>query len=151
MGIAPNGVSQGHTVSVDPEAWKIIDGKLYLNYSKACKRRGPGISPATSIRLTRTGRDFTNRQGWAGGPAQNRTDVNVTCAGNSIPQMRWTLDRPSWSQPGRNATGDGNQWARELAGQSSGTTSSINSMMLFGTEPLIRFSPELLCTKMHQA
>ena len=27
-------VSQGHTANVDPEnAWKIVDGKLYLNYS----------------------------------------------------------------------------------------------------------------------
>ena len=28
-------VSQGYTVSVDPEAWRIVDGKLYLNYSKS--------------------------------------------------------------------------------------------------------------------
>jgi YHS domain-containing protein len=28
------GVSQGHAVPVDPEAWKIVDGKLYLNYNK---------------------------------------------------------------------------------------------------------------------
>jgi len=28
------GVSQGHAVPVDPEAWKIVDGKLYLNYDK---------------------------------------------------------------------------------------------------------------------
>ncbi len=27
-------VSEGHTASIDPEAWKIVDGKLYLNYSK---------------------------------------------------------------------------------------------------------------------
>ena len=27
-------VSQGYTASSDPEAWKIVDGKLYLNYSK---------------------------------------------------------------------------------------------------------------------
>lgn len=27
-------VSQGHTASIDPEAWRIVDGKLYLNYSK---------------------------------------------------------------------------------------------------------------------
>ena len=26
-------VSQGYTASTDPEAWKIVDGKLYLNYS----------------------------------------------------------------------------------------------------------------------
>ena len=28
-------VSQGYTASVDPEAWSIVDGKLYLNYSKS--------------------------------------------------------------------------------------------------------------------
>jgi hypothetical protein len=27
-------VSQGYTASIDPEAWKVVDGKLYLNYSK---------------------------------------------------------------------------------------------------------------------
>jgi hypothetical protein len=28
-------VSRGYTADIDPEAWRIIDGKLYLNY---CKR-----------------------------------------------------------------------------------------------------------------
>ncbi len=27
-------VSQGYTAGIDPEAWKIVDGKLYLNYSR---------------------------------------------------------------------------------------------------------------------
>jgi YHS domain-containing protein len=27
-------VSQGYTASGDPEAWKIVDGKLYVNYNK---------------------------------------------------------------------------------------------------------------------
>ena len=27
-------VSQGYTADIDPEAWKIVDGKLYLNYNK---------------------------------------------------------------------------------------------------------------------
>ncbi len=26
-------VSQGYTAGIDPEAWSIVDGKLYLNYS----------------------------------------------------------------------------------------------------------------------
>lgn len=30
-------VSQGYTAAVDPQAWKIVDGKLYLNYSKEVK------------------------------------------------------------------------------------------------------------------
>jgi hypothetical protein len=33
-------VSQGYTASVDPQnAWAIVDGKLYLNYSVAIKER----------------------------------------------------------------------------------------------------------------
>jgi hypothetical protein len=28
-------VSQGYTASIDPQAWRIVDGKLYLNYSKS--------------------------------------------------------------------------------------------------------------------
>ena len=32
-------VSQGYTASTDPEAWKIVDGKLYLNYSKSVQKR----------------------------------------------------------------------------------------------------------------
>src|SRR5262245_28023930 len=27
-------VGHGYTANIDPEAWKIMDGKLYLNYSK---------------------------------------------------------------------------------------------------------------------
>ena len=27
-------VSQGYTAKIDPEAWTIVDGRLYLNYSK---------------------------------------------------------------------------------------------------------------------
>src|SRR5512135_2769630 len=26
-------VSQGHTATIDPQRWRIVDGKLYLNYS----------------------------------------------------------------------------------------------------------------------
>lgn len=32
-------VSQGYTASTDPEAWKIVDGKLYLNYSLSVQQR----------------------------------------------------------------------------------------------------------------
>ena len=28
-------VSQGYTASADPQAWKIVDGKLYVNYNAA--------------------------------------------------------------------------------------------------------------------
>ena len=32
-------VSQGYTAPIDPEAWDIVDGKLYLNYSKGVQAR----------------------------------------------------------------------------------------------------------------
>ncbi|MGI9354410.1 MAG: YHS domain-containing (seleno)protein, partial [Rhizobiaceae bacterium] len=31
-------VSEGYTASTVPEAWKIVDGKLYLNYSRGVQR-----------------------------------------------------------------------------------------------------------------
>jgi YHS domain-containing protein len=38
-------VSNGDTASSDPEAWKIVDGKLYLNYSRAIQERWQGDVP----------------------------------------------------------------------------------------------------------
>lgn len=32
-------VSQGYTASTTPEAWKIVDGKLYLNYSTSVQKQ----------------------------------------------------------------------------------------------------------------
>jgi hypothetical protein len=32
-------VSRGYTADADPEAWQIVEGKLYLTYSKAVQRR----------------------------------------------------------------------------------------------------------------
>lgn len=32
-------VSQGYTASADPKRWKIVDGKLYLNYDAAVQKR----------------------------------------------------------------------------------------------------------------
>ena len=31
-------MSQGYTAGIDPEAWKLVDGKLYLNYSKSVQK-----------------------------------------------------------------------------------------------------------------
>lgn len=36
-GYCAYGVSQNHTAPIDAEAWTIIDGKLYLNYSQGVK------------------------------------------------------------------------------------------------------------------
>ena len=32
-------VSQGYSASTDPDAWKIVEGKLYLNYSKGVQKQ----------------------------------------------------------------------------------------------------------------
>ena len=32
-------VSQGYTANTDPEAWKIVHGKLYLNYNKSVQQK----------------------------------------------------------------------------------------------------------------
>ena len=32
-------VSQGYTGDVDPDAWRIVEGKLYLNYSKGVQKK----------------------------------------------------------------------------------------------------------------
>ena len=37
-GYCAYGVGQGHTVDIDPEAWRIIEGKLYLNYDKSVQQ-----------------------------------------------------------------------------------------------------------------
>jgi len=36
-GYCAYGVSQSHTAPIDPEAWTIVEGKLYLNYSQGVK------------------------------------------------------------------------------------------------------------------
>lgn len=37
-GYCAYGVSQGYKVKIDPEAWSVVDGKLYLNYDKDVRR-----------------------------------------------------------------------------------------------------------------
>jgi hypothetical protein len=32
-------MSEGHKAPTDPEAWAIVDGKLYLNYNKEVQSR----------------------------------------------------------------------------------------------------------------
>ena len=38
-------VSQGYTASTDPNAWKIVDGKLYLNYNRSVQAKWEGDIP----------------------------------------------------------------------------------------------------------
>jgi YHS domain-containing protein len=35
-------VSQGYTAGIDPNAWAIVDGKLYLNYNRTIQARWQG-------------------------------------------------------------------------------------------------------------
>ncbi len=39
-------VSEGYTASTVPHAWKIVDGKLYLNYSRRIQRKWERYIPA---------------------------------------------------------------------------------------------------------
>jgi YHS domain-containing protein len=38
-------VSQGYTAGIDPAAWKIVNGKLYLNYSLEVQKKWEGDAP----------------------------------------------------------------------------------------------------------
>ncbi len=38
-GYCAYGVAQGHKVTVDPEAFRVVDGRLYLNYSKGVQKK----------------------------------------------------------------------------------------------------------------
>ncbi|MCW5967061.1 MAG: YHS domain-containing protein [Blastocatellales bacterium] len=38
-------VSRGYTAGIDPKAWKIVDGKLYLNYSLDVQKMWEGDIP----------------------------------------------------------------------------------------------------------
>lgn len=48
-------VSNGYTASTVPEAWRIVDGKLYLNYSIRIQRRWEGDIPG---RITAADRNW---------------------------------------------------------------------------------------------
>ena len=41
-GYCAKAVSEGNLASIDPRAWKIVDGKLYLNYSAAVQAQWVG-------------------------------------------------------------------------------------------------------------
>ncbi|MDP3069447.1 MAG: YHS domain-containing (seleno)protein [Opitutaceae bacterium] len=38
-------VAQGYTAGIDPDAWKIVAGKLYLNYSPEVQKKWAGDEP----------------------------------------------------------------------------------------------------------
>lgn len=43
-------VAQGYTAKIDPDAWKIVDYKLYLNYSKSVQRKWAADIPGNIIK-----------------------------------------------------------------------------------------------------
>ena len=43
-------VSQGYTASTDPTAWRIVDDKLYLNYSRDIQRRWEQDIPGNIVK-----------------------------------------------------------------------------------------------------
>lgn len=43
-------VSQGYTAKIDPDAWKIVDGKLYLNNSKSVQEKWVADIPGNITR-----------------------------------------------------------------------------------------------------
>ena len=57
-GIAAYAVRKGPTASVDPEAWTIVDGKLYLNYSKGVKKRWEQDVPANIVKADKNWPDL---------------------------------------------------------------------------------------------
>ena len=46
-------VSKGRTASIDPEAWKIVDGRLYLNYSKGVQKKWEQDVPGNIVKADR--------------------------------------------------------------------------------------------------
>ena len=36
---APGPCPRGYTAKIDPEAWSVVDGRLFLNYSKAIQAK----------------------------------------------------------------------------------------------------------------
>ena len=57
-GYCAYGVSQGHTAPIDPEAWTIIEGKLYLNYSKGVQKKWEQDVPGNIVKADRNWPDL---------------------------------------------------------------------------------------------
>jgi YHS domain-containing protein len=51
-------VSKGRTASIDPEAWKIVDDKLYLNYSKGVQKKWEQDVPGNIVKADKNWPDL---------------------------------------------------------------------------------------------
>ena len=54
-------VSQGYTAPIDPNAWKIVDGKLYLNFNKSIQRTWERDIPGNIAKADRNWPGILNR------------------------------------------------------------------------------------------
>ncbi|MEO6244566.1 MAG: YHS domain-containing (seleno)protein [Opitutaceae bacterium] len=43
-------VSQGYTAGIDPDAWKIVKGRLYLNYDAGVQKKWSGDVPGNIVK-----------------------------------------------------------------------------------------------------
>ena len=50
-------VSQGYTADIDPEAWRIVEGQLHLNYNKKVQRKW---EQDVSTRIQKANRNWPN-------------------------------------------------------------------------------------------
>jgi YHS domain-containing protein len=57
-GYCAQATSEGNLAVTQPDAWKIVNGKLYLNYDKQYKHNGWGIFLVTLLQQTKIGRLF---------------------------------------------------------------------------------------------
>jgi YHS domain-containing protein len=49
-GFCAYAVSEGYTAPIDPAAWRIVDGRLYLNYDRSVQRRWEADIPGRIAR-----------------------------------------------------------------------------------------------------
>ena len=54
-------VAEGYTASVDPNAWEIVDGKLYLNYDARIQRRWQQDIPGNVVRANENWPEVINQ------------------------------------------------------------------------------------------
>jgi YHS domain-containing protein len=84
-GYCAYGVAKGYAVKGEPEVWKVVDGKLYLNYDARVQRSWESDIPATSPRPA------------PGGPTSSSSRINtppIRCWRRGGNQIVW---RACWT------------------------------------------------------
>ena len=54
-------VSQGYTADIDPEAWRIVDGRLYLNYDKQIQAKWEKDIPGFIVKANENWPKLSNK------------------------------------------------------------------------------------------